>query len=418
MSLNSDRDPINSIKTKKDSIYLYDITKSSGSFITNSSKTRKDSINFYEASENYLKNEIDEFDYEQEELDEIDPQICDYLKDTVYLIVGKISIEYLTLNLFLYVKFEMRRCLISEIRKNFSDLKLTLNDNYSQILKSNIQLIENTVKDKILDTEFLSQFVAESYKIFGGDFEKLKIAILDEAETRFMKIFSNPVKAKFRLRIDPKPRAPIPQISTLSLYERPSVMNNKRLSRSSIMLDENKGRFRFFRNFIFFKIFFPVLVYKTDLAQLHQYSILNDLVTNGSTLNKVIKSLFGFFSACLITFMFYYYLRYLLQTEASKATLLIIMLFLVLTIGLVLDFSKFRCIILLIIPFMATNRGRTLILMNCVTLTSNHIIPNIFKNMESLQFTFNCNKQELESQLLKLSKKHDIFCQLWRKLKT
>lgn len=163
-----------------------------------------------------------------------------------------------------------------------------------------------------------------------------------------------------------------------------------------------------FTNSLICKIFFPALLYSSDYEKIKPNSLTHKLVTSGTQINKLIKSLVGILGAWLITFILFIYIKYQLKADAAHVVSLLIVIFIVLIIGLAYNHPKFRCIILLIIPFMATNRGRTLILMNCYSLTTTVVLPNFLDNIELLQSSYGCNQQLLEHQLARLAMRHNL----------
>lgn len=72
-------------------------------------------------------------------------------------------------------------------------------------------------------------------------------------------------------------------------------------------------------------------------------------------------------------------------------------IFTLLIYGLSCGGPKFRAIILLCLPFMFTNRGRAIFIINCYELTTTYIAPNIQNNIHSLHYFYDCNKKVLTS---------------------
>jgi hypothetical protein len=130
--------------------------------------------------------------------------------------------------------------------------------------------------------------------------------------------------------------------------------------------DDNEKKhkifFRLFKNNIIFQIFFPSLLYTSDFDKIRPG--LADLIKDGSSLNKLLKSFVGILCSWVVIYCVYFYLRYHLRINVEIATPLLAILFVILLIGLSFNNPKFRCIVLLIVPFMATNRGEYSLTLN------------------------------------------------------
>lgn len=136
------------------------------------------------------------------------------------------------------------------------------------------------------------------------------------------------------------------------------------------------------------------------MSQRYSNPLINSLMRDGSALNKSLKSMSAVICTIIFTYLIYSYLRYQVRADAIKATITLCVLFPVLLIGLTSNSPKFRCIVLLTLPYMASSRGRAIILMNCATLTTNTVMPNILRNFEQIQRTFICNRQLVCFKLL------------------
>lgn len=107
----------------------------------------------------------------------------------------------------------------------------------------------------------------------------------------------------------------------------------------------------------------------------------------------MVKSAVGVLAAFGLTYLIYLYLRHQLRADLFKATVTLTVVFALLSYGLGSNWPKFRCVVLLTIPYLATSRGRALVLMNSISMTTNLLVPNMFANVEQLQRSFMCNKQ-------------------------
>ena len=168
--------------------------------------------------------------------------------------------------------------------------------------------------------------------------------------------------------------------------------------------------FRIFKDYTIFYLYFPCLLYIKDFKNLDIKSFKYKLVQKGSLINNFLVSLTGITGAWLITFAFNWYLKSQLKLDSNSISLTLLIFFIFMLLGLSFNNKKFRCIVLLIIPFFATNRGRSIFLMRCLKLVVNVIVPNIFNNLRNLSFTFSCNRSLL-FRLLGDSARHDNFIQ-------
>lgn len=91
------------------------------------------------------------------------------------------------------------------------------------------------------------------------------------------------------------------------------------------------------------------------------------------------------------------YFRYQIKIDADKATATLFLLFVVLIVGLSSNWPKFRCVVLLALPYMASSRGRAIVLMNCVSLTTTVVAPTIMNNLRQLHHFLTCNVDMVEN---------------------
>lgn len=91
----------------------------------------------------------------------------------------------------------------------------------------------------------------------------------------------------------------------------------------------------------------------------------------------------------------------------------------VLILGMGLGFkanSRFRCITLLVIPFMTSSRGRAFFLMNCLSLSTTHITPNVLKNIQILRYSYACNKQLVRDHMIQTARESDTSLLMKKKI--
>lgn len=71
--------------------------------------------------------------------------------------------------------------------------------------------------------------------------------------------------------------------------------------------------------------------------------------------------------------------------------------------------KKLRAVLLLCLPFMVTNRGRGILIMNCFNFMTLHITPNIEENLFSLQKFYECNKKVFKAESKKAMSKSEFY---------
>ncbi|RMZ97662.1 DC-STAMP domain-containing 2 [Brachionus plicatilis] len=309
--------------------------------------------------------------------------ICSVEKNLDY-IISRVIIEFLTINLYVHLKYLKRNEIYTDVD--------TLRDSGIKIKRNVLENVEKQVAQRMLSDECLKKYLSQIDDLFATEIEMLIESVIDLAKTHFFNIFSDLDLIKFRLKI-----------GTYSLnYDRKKNLLKNRSSLKAIDDANFDGNFRLVGKCVITKLFFPALVYKADMEKRYKFKIFNLLVSDSSILNKTVKSLTGLAATCLLTYTIFLYVKHIVQIRAILATFLIIIIFLILSFGLVFDNAKFRCIVLLIIPFMASNRGRGIILMNCYSLCTKYVLPNALDNLDVLQETYSCNKKMMSEQTKKL----------------
>jgi len=77
--------------------------------------------------------------------------------------------------------------------------------------------------------------------------------------------------------------------------------------------------------------------------------------------------------------------------------------------GLSSDNKKFKAIILLCLPFLVTNRGRGILIINCYEIATSEILPNIEKNIQFLRSYYECNKKVIKVHSSKITKNSEFY---------
>ena len=98
--------------------------------------------------------------------------------------------------------------------------------------------------------------------------------------------------------------------------------------------------------------------------------------------------------------------------DPTKLTKSSCLLFTLLIFGLTSGNRKFRAITLLCVPFMASNRGKSILIFNCYELATTQILPNIERNLHSLQYFHECNQKLLSKETFDAASKTDMFTSL------
>lgn len=229
----------------------------------------------------------------------------------------------------------------------------------------------------LIDEQIRKEFSLKcDYEIINKA-EIIKTKFIESFKQRILEIFSDPEKIKFRLKISNK-----------HLYANSSL---------KVKVFNSISR-RILKNIILFKIFCPNLLYKIDFS--YSNKLLKSITTDGTLSNNLIKSIFGILASLVLTLILYLYLRYQLLTEVNDATFYIILTFIILIYGLVFNKnSKFRAIVLLMIPFMASNRTRAVLILNCCVISKSILLPNIIQNLGSLQESYICNLNIFSDQV-------------------
>lgn len=269
--------------------------------------------------------------------------------------LNQILIEFFTINLFLSIRSKLKSLFIKELARLHSLFGLK-----RKMLAKNYDLIEKKIKN---------EFKLEVNVNLFEKANQLKAKFVDYYQQRVQTVFGEQDKIKFRLQI---------------------VTNHARDESNSRIEKFNKISRFFLKNNFICKIFCPNLFYRIDY--LKPNSLFKSLTTDGTLSNNLVKSLTGILASIFLSMLIYFYLRYQTRSEANRAAFYMIAFFLVLIYGLTLNKNrKFRALVLLMIPFMASNRARAILIVNCCIITATYVLPNIIQNLEQLQYSYSCN---------------------------
>lgn len=301
-------------------------------------------------------------------------------KNFGYLICT-ILVEFLILNSYVYLKNIKRKEILKEIDIYLkSGRKNMIND---------LTMIENKAVLALLSEDKKIKILNQIKTLFGPEIDKLIDSVINLAKIQFFFMFSDLDIIKFRLKIG---------TYSCNYDKKQSSLKGRSSLKSISKISSSDGEFRWLGKFVTTKIFFPALVYQADMEKPYKLKIFNSLISDSSILNKTIKSLTGLAATCVLTYTILFYIKYVAEVRAFVASIFIILIFITLSIGLVFDNAKFRCVILLIIPFMASSRGRAVILMSCYTMCTKYVLPNALDNFDVLQEAFSCNKKMMSQQ--------------------
>lgn len=315
---------------------------------------------------------------EDEEIKKLEAQIHLNVMETIHLIVGKCTTEFLRVNLYEFVRNKM------------AERRFWLEGFESEN-------IESRVREDMLKPDVLKDLVKQAAEIYGVEVLLLQKTVLAETEKRFYRMFVSLDRAKSKFE-NGNHITPLIEFnsSRKNLYQTLSETDVSQQDEKSPKPSSKSGPFRFFRHFLLMRIFFPALIYRADMpnpSRKDRISFRDALALDGTPPNKTIKSMAGLLCALVLTWLIYIYMRYQIQVESFKAATTLCLVFGLLLVGLVSNWPKFRCIVLLTLPYMASSRGRAILLMNCVSLTSTIVLPNMMANFEQIEQSLVCNRE-------------------------
>ncbi len=289
--------------------------------------------------------------------------------------LNQIIIEFFTINLFILVRDQLRNSFLAQIEQ----LNLTTRQEIMDASES-------------IDTNIRQEFCLNCHYEIINKANCLKSTFINTFNKRIFEIFSQPTKLKFLLKIiDKKPKQQEPD-------HQEEQTNPIQIFNSFTRKALNK---------LFFpKIFCQNLFYNSDLN--YANNLIRTILTDDSILNKLIKSLTGIAASLGLTWLFYFYFRFQLRIDAEKTTIFVLIISIVLLYCLTFSRNRqLKAIVLLMIPFMASNRARSVLVLNCFVLSTTLIIPNIIQNLNSLHQSYLCNMQIVGEQIEQHVKRED-----------
>jgi hypothetical protein len=226
--------------------------------------------------------------------------IGSHLKESVYSTLAKVTMEFITLNVYSLMKNQMRRCFLGTLKEYMIEENVKFEpETAAKLIQLKMKMIEENTTQRMLDEADLNTWIDSSAKqILYDEHLELKAAVLSEAKTIFDKLFlDSPKKAKIKLNL----------ITPSGLDNDYSNLNQK--SAASDLASPTSGYLRLFGKYLLFKLYFPSLVYKADMTKPSKYKIIRDLLQQGTSLNRSVKSLTGLFFALIFTYLIYSYFR-------------------------------------------------------------------------------------------------------------
>ncbi|XP_076544271.1 uncharacterized protein LOC143305224 [Osmia lignaria lignaria] len=117
--------------------------------------------------------------------------------------------------------------------------------------------------------------------------------------------------------------------------------------------------------------------------------------TDGTLENFVAKSLFGFISGILLTYMFFVFFVFQLNFKLSSATTICTIIGVILTIGLAFSY-RIRCVVLLLLPQFFSKRGRQALMAYAFILALTGPVKNTLHNTSVLTESLACAQEQLK----------------------
>ena len=334
---------------------------------------------FYKIFKNSKKN-IENQENDQLEKDAFEDQYLQSLKLTINIGFNKILIEFLTINLFVFINGYFHSAFLEELYILINESNdLTYSTSAAAILnnKNLLNQIHLKLVKAFNQLSFLNELNEKCLNKYAKEVSLLFKDFYFLFKPKFIRTFSKPKKLKFKLKIT-------------------NSTNRNELDDENNVLIETSGvewhRTALFTRNILCKIYCPVLLYNSDFKA-EAKTFLTTIATNGTILNRFLKKLTGIAACWLLVYLLYLYYRFKMRSDATDALRSLSGIFLLLLICLTCGNQACRAVVLLCIPFMATNRGRSILIFNCFVICTDYILPNIGKNIDSLQSSFACNRQ-------------------------
>ena len=144
------------------------------------------------------------------------------------------------------------------------------------------------------------------------------------------------------------------------------------------------------------------------------------LVQRGTLPNRLAMLCAWQLFACGLTWLAWLYMRVEVGAEPARALVALTGLFVVLAVGLCRrrrrGNERLRCVALLVIPFMASSRGRSLLLMHCVSLSAEHVLANTLRNAEAVESAYACTRRSAQAHWARLAQSSDAAVQARQRL--
>ncbi|KAL6261589.1 hypothetical protein P5V15_006676 [Pogonomyrmex californicus] len=173
------------------------------------------------------------------------------------------------------------------------------------------------------------------------------------------------------------------KLRSIEIFEgvKPRLTLKQRLRRKRLKC---RRKFKHFWNRILSPIKHTWLYKKTRLLR-----------KDGTLENYILKSVFGFLSGILLTYVFFVFFVIQLSFTLSSATILCSILGVILTLGLAFSY-RVRCIVFLLLPQFFSKRGRQALMAYAFILTLTGPAKNILHNIGVLSESLACGQEQLK----------------------
>ncbi|CAH1404522.1 unnamed protein product [Nezara viridula] len=138
---------------------------------------------------------------------------------------------------------------------------------------------------------------------------------------------------------------------------------------------------------------------KTSYSKYEKFRI--SLFTQGTYENYILKSIIGFLSGVLLTYLFFIFFILQLNFPLGSATTMCSIFGLILSLGLAYSY-KIRCIVFLLLPQFFSKRGRQALVAYAFILALTGPAKNTLHNMRVLSETMACGQGKLKAAVKSL----------------
>ena len=160
------------------------------------------------------------------------------------------------------------------------------------------------------------------------------------------------------------------------------------------------------------RIFCPNLLFESDYLRYNFGSAIKSFSKDGSTFNRIVKSLAGLVSAWVLSYLVYVYLKFNVHYDIYESMNIVSVIFIILSLGLTLENRPFRAVVLLTLPLLSSNRGKSFLYLNMLSICLTTIVPNFMRNIQLLQLALACNMDLIQHQFQDLFNQDERMLEL------